>query len=63
MKKLSSSSEDLWRMIVGVRVRVRVKGIKNISGRNKVVDAKAGDVEHDIVNAPNLFHAGPAKLG
>lgn len=43
-------------------VRVRMKGIKNISGRNKVVNAKASDVEHDIVNAPNLFHASPAKL-
>lgn len=39
-----------------------MKSIKNISGRNKVVDAKASNVEHDIVNAPDLFHPGPAKL-
>lgn len=41
----------------------RMKGIKNIGWRNKVVDAKACDVEHDIVNVPKLFHSGPAKLG
>jgi len=41
---------------------VRVKGITNISGRKKVVDAKASHVEHHVVNTPNLFHTGPAKL-
>lgn len=48
---------------MGVRVRMGMKAIKNISRRNKVVHAKTSDVKHHIVNTPNLFHASPAKLG